>query len=180
MGFPHPTIDLPGRWPGLARELATLQVVDDNGLALRKLVDSDESSTNSTHVCATAWVVSPEREHTVLVRHKRLGWSTPGGHIERHEDSRQAALRELHEETGLTPFDVTVVGDGPAIVHRTDTHIDDAPHTHWNIGWLVTCSMEAPLSNLEGATWFAVHDIVTGRVDGPADLAHTLRRLIDL
>lgn len=180
MGFPHPTIDLPGRWPNLAHELSTLQIVDRNGLELTALVESDDVASNAVHVCATAWVLSPDRTHTVLVRHKRLGWSTPGGHIERHENSREAALRELHEETGLTRFDVMVIGDAPAVVHRTDTRIDDAPHTHWNIGWLVTCSMEAPLSHVEGAAWFAVDEVIAGSVDGPPDLAHTLHRLIVL
>lgn len=33
-------------------------------------------------------------------RHRR--WMIPGGHVEAHENPTQAALRELHEETGMT------------------------------------------------------------------------------
>lgn len=33
-----------------------------------------------------------------------------GGHIEQGEEPRESALREIHEETGLTPDDLRLVG----------------------------------------------------------------------
>ena len=37
---------------------------------------------------------------------KRNGWEIPGGHIEEGESWKEAALRELYEETGATEADV--------------------------------------------------------------------------
>lgn len=38
---------------------------------------------------------------TLLVQHRDGHWGFPKGHIETNESVEQAALRELHEETGL-------------------------------------------------------------------------------
>ncbi len=48
----------------------------------------------------------------VLCRHKdRSTWETPGGHIEPGETPAEAATRELFEETGIVPKDLTAVAD---------------------------------------------------------------------
>jgi len=45
---------------------------------------------------------SPESPEILLVRHARKrGWGFPKGKLERGETSREAALREVREETGL-------------------------------------------------------------------------------
>jgi len=52
------------------------------------------------HFTATVYVV--EGNATLLHEHKRLGrWLPPGGHVGRDELPRQAARREVREETGL-------------------------------------------------------------------------------
>src|SRR5262245_33630178 len=49
---------------------------------------------------ATTFVVHDGR--TLLLLHRKLGkWFPPGGHIDPHELPDQAAIREVHEETGL-------------------------------------------------------------------------------
>jgi ADP-ribose pyrophosphatase YjhB (NUDIX family) len=49
---------------------------------------------------ATTFVVHEGR--TLLLLHRKLGkWFPPGGHIDPHELPDHAALREVHEETGL-------------------------------------------------------------------------------
>ncbi len=52
-------------------------------------------------VCAEVWVFAPDLEHALLVRHRWRGWVCPGGTVEHGESPRAAAIRELHEETGL-------------------------------------------------------------------------------
>ena len=46
----------------------------------------------------------------IMVRHKtRDTWEIPGGHIERGEEAREAASRELYEETGAKEFQLEPV-----------------------------------------------------------------------
>ena len=171
MGFPHPTIDIPGSWPEIEHELAGLHFRNDYSAQLLQALHGDQSII-AGHVCATTWIFSPTADYTLLVEHKALKWSTPGGHIEQHETSRFGGLRELEEETGLTQFDVRAVLDGPAFVHITDRD-GDRPHRHWNIGWLYIADMDAPLSKAEGARWFDC----TQLPEGPSDLHSSIALL---
>ncbi|MEY3092316.1 MAG: hypothetical protein RL413_2054 [Actinomycetota bacterium] len=175
MGFPHPTLDVPGDWPAVLAELDRLQAPDERSRDLRRLLATRDrpsprpDDVMPAHICATAWVLSPDGEHAIFVRHKTLGWSTPGGHVEIGENTHDAARRELEEETGLTRFDTRLIGNGPAVVHTTDTN-NPRDHRHWNVGWLMTADMDAPLSPVEGARWFACDRLP----DGPPDIAATL------
>ncbi|MGA0878973.1 MAG: NUDIX domain-containing protein [Ilumatobacteraceae bacterium] len=175
MGFPHPTPHVPGRWPHLEAEVAAVPLTSPEATRLLRALDVDAGSTAddtaSGHVCATTWVFSPDAHHLILVQHSVFTWSIPGGHIELHETSRMGGLRELEEETGLTSFDVRAVFDHPALVHVTDVP-NPLPHRHWNIAWLYVCHMDAPLSPVEGARWFAVDALP----DGAPDLLATARR----
>ena len=174
MCFPHPTIDIPGSWPTIVQELEQLHVRNEYSAQLLQGL-SDDTSITTGHVCATTWIFSPDANFTLLVQHKALKWSTPGGHIERHETSRVGGLRELEEETGLTQFDVRAVLDGPAFVHITDRD-GERPHRHWNIGWLYVADMAAPVSKVEGARWFSCHELP----EGPSDLQSSIALLRSL
>ena len=171
MGFPPPTVDVPGHWPSITEELRTLQFESDFSRELVLGLNGDRSAIPG-HVCATTWIFSPDAEYTLLVAHKALKWSTPGGHVERHETSCVAGLRELEEETGLTQFDVRAITNGPAFVHVTDRD-GEQPHRHWNIGWLYIADLDAPLSIAEGARWFGCSDLP----EGPPDLVGSVALL---
>jgi 8-oxo-dGTP pyrophosphatase MutT (NUDIX family) len=57
--------------------------------------------TTIRHYTASA-VVLDHADRMLLVHHNKIGqWLYPGGHIDADEDPAQAALREVHEETGL-------------------------------------------------------------------------------
>jgi ADP-ribose pyrophosphatase YjhB (NUDIX family) len=52
------------------------------------------------HFTASALII--EKAKVLLVYHKKLDvWLYPGGHIEKNENSDEALLREVKEETGL-------------------------------------------------------------------------------
>lgn len=55
----------------------------------------------STPVAVEVWVYSADLSHILLVRHRWRGWVPPGGKVEPGEHQRQAARREVLEETAL-------------------------------------------------------------------------------
>lgn len=58
------------------------------------------------------FIVNADR--VLFVHHKELGkWLPVGGHIELDENPDQALFREMQEETGLMPSDVSVLSDKP-------------------------------------------------------------------
>ncbi|MFF0296791.1 NUDIX domain-containing protein [Kitasatospora sp. NPDC004615] len=50
---------------------------------------------------AEVWVFDPALTRVLLVRNRHRGWVPPGGKVEDDETPREAAARELREETGL-------------------------------------------------------------------------------
>jgi ADP-ribose pyrophosphatase YjhB (NUDIX family) len=168
MGRPHPTVDVPGNWPAVADELRRADL--GTPLAHELLGGLTGCDAVAGHVCATAFVVSPDHRHLLLARHRRLGWSNPGGHLERHETTLEAVRRELQEETGLGAHHVTLVSDAAVAVHVTDVEGDD-PHRHWNVAWLLVASPTAALRAESGqdVAWFPVDDLPAERADDLAD-----------
>lgn len=88
-------------------------------------------------------------KRVLLVDHPRYGvWLTPGGHVELDEDTDQALLREIREETGLEEPDIEIVseridpdnaGDSkPLWVPRwMNIHPANSPHRHIGLIYLV-------------------------------------------
>tara|TARA_B110001452_G_scaffold146949_1_gene122218 strand:- start:6772 stop:7182 length:411 start_codon:yes stop_codon:yes gene_type:complete len=64
---------------------------------------------NNLPVFALAWVTCEGESLTpmgqggriLFVEHPLRGWEIPGGHLEEHEQPKDALLRELQEETGM-------------------------------------------------------------------------------
>lgn len=53
-------------------------------------------------LAAEVWALDPSRTRVLLVRHRWRGWVAPGGKVDPGESPREAAARELLEETGMT------------------------------------------------------------------------------
>jgi len=167
VGFPHDTIDIPGAHDELLRELDDL--VFPNDLSRELFAGLNNDTATYGHTCATTWVMTPDRSHILLVQHELLGWSAPGGHMYPHETSRQAALRELEEETGIAAHQVSPVVNAPAVIHVSDVPGEHA-HRHWNISWFFTTARDVALTTDHGATWWLADQLPTG----PTDLAPTI------
>lgn len=56
------------------------------------------------------WIISMYHNQWLLTRHKDRGLEFPGGNVEKGENARQAAIREVKEETGGTVNTLIYVG----------------------------------------------------------------------
>lgn len=69
-------------------------------------------TATSRHLTASMVVIDPATAAVLLVHHLATGrWLFPGGHVDPDETPAEAALREVHEETGIR---ATVAGP-PAV-----------------------------------------------------------------
>lgn len=93
-------IRLPGHYPQLAFEAS---VARSDPYAGRRLLAIAASGGPALHaqVVVAGRVFSGDLERTLLVRHPRFGWLSPGGRLEEGETAREGALREVTEETGI-------------------------------------------------------------------------------
>lgn len=105
--------------------------------------DCFERSLLTGHVTGSAWVVSPDRQQTLLIHHRKLNrWLQPGGHADGDPNVAAVALREAREETGLTSLQfVGMPGELPPIfdvdVHTIPARGDVPEHLHYDIRFLI-------------------------------------------
>ncbi|MEV1005257.1 NUDIX hydrolase [Nonomuraea sp. NPDC050202] len=97
-------------------------------------------------LAAEAWVFDETFRHVLLVKHRWRGWVPPGGRVEPGESPRDAAPRELLEETGISAD----LLEAPAAVTVRSYHRD------WSFGsvfpmapsWPGHCRSQGRATNL--------------------------------
>lgn len=103
-------------------------------------------------LAADVWVFSPDFRRILVVEHRWRGLVPPGGEVEAGEAPREAAIRELAEETGLRP----VIAGRPAHAALRSYH-RDLPET-LNVSYWATADPDAELVPEPGqpALWVEV------------------------
>lgn len=124
------------------------------------------------HITASAFVFTSPPHHLLLIRHPTLGrWLQPGGHIEAADASvLQAAIREVHEETGLADL-ISPLGEVPL-----DVQVQDIPatksmpaHQHHDIRMLLTFEGGSEIrvrNEVLASSWFATGALRTRGIGG--------------
>lgn len=96
---------------------------------------TDKANPNPGHLTTSALVVSPDGNAILLVFHPAFGrLLQPGGHLDPHDTSLGGgAARELAEETGLHPHQVTPLGLVDVAIHEVPAGIKgQAAHQHYD------------------------------------------------
>lgn len=97
----------------------------------------DRDDLEPGHVTASAFALSRDRTHVLLIHHRTLGrWLQPGGHVEPQDpDVVAAARRELAEEAGIV--DVVLLPEAPGLLDIDVHGIPERPgtkaHLHFDV-----------------------------------------------
>jgi 8-oxo-dGTP pyrophosphatase MutT (NUDIX family) len=105
-----------------------------------------ERSLLSGHMTGSAWVVDREREHALLTHHRKLNrWLQMGGHADGNPDLLAVAMREVHEESGLTQVRVLSQTPFDVDVHEIPERGAEPRHFHYDVRFLFEADRDEPL-----------------------------------
>lgn len=96
-----------------------------------------ERSRREGHFTGSAWLVSADGRRVLLTHHRKLGlWLQLGGHADGDPDLVAVALREAHEESGLSGLAIEPV------IFDMDRHVipargDEPEHFHYDVRFVV-------------------------------------------
>lgn len=144
---------------GPREHLSLLRWQIDQGHAL------DSRDTFPGHVTTSAYVLSPDHAHILLIDHVVIGrWLQPGGHWEDATTFAESAAREALEETGVQGLRLHPWHRGADIPCVIDSH--DVPgkpargepaHIHHDLQYLFLADPAAPLvaqiEEVHAAAW---------------------------
>lgn len=100
------------------------------------------------HVTGSAWVVSPQRDHVLMLHHRKHDqWFQPGGHADGDADILRVALRETAEETGLDASHIRLVHHDlfDVDVHTIPASVRGPRHEHFDMRFLVEMDHGIPI-----------------------------------
>lgn len=126
---------------------------------LAERADALSRSCRPAHLTASAIVLNPTADRTLLVLHAKLGfWVQPGGHCEPDDPNpREAARREVVEETGVRDL---VVSADPVRLSRHGAPC--GAEEHFDVQYVAVIPNDAELSvstESRDVRWFGVADL---------------------
>jgi 8-oxo-dGTP pyrophosphatase MutT (NUDIX family) len=165
----------------LERYAAADDAEDEHRLATLDLVREtkrcfDRHLYRPGHVVGSAFIVDLETETVLLRRHARLGrWLQVGGHDENEHDPLATAMREAHEESGLT--DLTPISP---LILDIDVHVVPAgrgepTHRHFDIRYGFETARPEEANGTPGVAWFSLAE--ADRLMMEPGAARALRKL---
>lgn len=130
----------------LLRILQAYQPIDNADSAQRdcivEFVKSEprcfERSLAVGHITGSAWLIDRTSQRALLTHHAKLDkWLQLGGHADGDPDTLRVAIREAHEESGLTDIFPLSADIFDLDVHPIPARGDDPAHLHYDIRFLL-------------------------------------------
>jgi hypothetical protein len=102
--------------------------------------DCFERTLEIGHITASAWLLSKDHSHALLLHHKKLNrWFQLGGHCDGISDVLAVSIKEAQEESGI--MGITSVESKPAIfdidIHWIPDYKDIKGHWHYDVRFLL-------------------------------------------
>ncbi len=132
---------------------------------IKQHTDCFERSLSVGHITGSAWVVNVKRDSVFLLHHRKLDkWLQPGGHSDGDPNTLNVALRETHEESGVSENDISPVTQGifDIDIHHIPQRKNEAAHFHYDIRFLLEMDdQQKPIINAESneLAWIALAKI---------------------
>lgn len=99
------------------------------------------------HLTGSAWIVSPDRQRTLLTHHHKLDkWLQLGGHADGDSDLVAVALREAREESGLTRLRLVSGQIFDCDRHLIPARGQEPAHHHYDLRFLIEADPAEPLA----------------------------------
>lgn len=131
------------------------------------------------HLTASAWIVDPARERTLLTHHRKLDrWLQLGGHVDGEADLGTAALREAREESGLGRLRLVNSEVFDVDRHRIPARGPEPEHWHYDVRFLIEGDPAEPLAisnESKDLAWVPLAEVV--RLNPGESVARMVRKI---